>query len=51
MFRKFHLAQLQFLKEIRKQFMTEFDYRREAASLRTVHDNLKDKFKEVPAHA
>ena len=42
-----HVSQLQFLKEVRKQFMTEFDYRREAASLRTVHNNLKDNFKEV----
>ena len=33
--------QVPFLKEVRKQFMTEFDYRREADNLQTVATNLE----------
>jgi aarF domain-containing kinase len=34
-------AHLPFLNEVEKQFMTEFDYRREAANLAQVRSNLE----------
>ncbi len=39
--------QVPFLREIRKQFMTEFDYEREALSLATVAANIEPHFPEA----
>lgn len=39
--------QLPFLREVRKQFMTEFDYAREARSLQQIADNIEPIFNEV----